>query len=367
MYVNFPDNIYNLTSITVDGNEVTGDYVREYRDNGYLAFDAISAEHAVYIGINKSVETNTITVDWDADAGNVQFHDTDYNWFYPDREDGECELPTGNTYEMGIYSYNHLVCSVSSVTVDGQDVVDYNNNGYTFENLDGDHEVAVVFNKVPSNTVTVTWDENNGDVDNLYFCDESENNWVWTQRGRATELPINATVKLRIEPFQGYVVKTLKDGTKDVTSDFVDGWYVFENLSDDHIVTIEFETVETQKITVAYDTDHTYDLSLNGYGVGNNESKKFNKGSDVTMTISCEDGYKPVLTIDAGNPITLDKNQDGQYKYVFSNLSADHSVSIAYAQIEYKNITVIFDYMAAQLNTAQNSDYYIPSNSPCSF
>lgn len=360
MYVGFPDNdFYNLTSITVDGNDVTGDYFREYRDNGYLAFDAISADYTVSIGIKKSVETNTITVDWDADEGNVQFHDTDYNWFNIDPEDKDCELPTGNTYVMSINLNNSLVYSVGSVTVDQVGVQEY--NGYEFKNLSADHSVAVVFNKVPSNNVTVTWDENNGEVESLFFCDESENNRVWTQRGNATELPINATVKLRIEPSPGYEVKTLKDGTKDVTADFVDGWYVFENPSDDHIVTIEFEKVETQKITVAYDTDHTYDLSLNGYGVGNNESKKFNKGSDVTMTIRCEDGYKPVLTIDNGNPITLDKNQDGQYKYVFSNLSTDHSVSIAYEAIIYHTITVNTnnDRVSARLNTAQNEYNWI--------
>jgi hypothetical protein len=68
------------------------------------------------------------------------------------------------------------------------------------------------------------------------------------------------------------------------------------------------------------------------------------------------------LTIDGGNdPITLDKNQDGQYKYVFSNLSTDHSVSIAYEAIIYHTITVNTnnDRVSARLNTAQNEYNWI--------
>lgn len=365
MTISCRNNLYSVSIVDNGGNPIPLN-INQYGEYEYV-FDngSLNGDHSVSIVLTKAA-TNTITVTGGGNNVDVAIRENvsenSWRWINP-ASSGVWELLSGEgtKYRMSIGIPNYWVYDLGSVTLDGTtDITNsFNSNGhYDFENLSADHTVAIVLNKVANtNTITVNYDD--GKIYNVVYYDPENNRYLDADNGVATELPSGSTIRLMIESEPGWTVKTLKvDG---VAVEYNGSYYEFTNLSANHTVNIEYEKAETQKITVAYDTDHTNDVYLNNRWVANNGSKKFNKGSDVTMRIDCEDGYKPVLTIDNGNPITLDKNQDGQYKYVFSNLSTDHSVSIAYEAIIYHTITVNTnnDRVSARLNTAQNEYNWI--------
>ena len=356
------NNLYSVSIVDNGGNPIPLN--KDQDGECEYVFSNLSADHSVSIVLTKAA-TNTITVTGGGNNVNVNINEwiAAYNSFnrIEPSSSGVWELLSGEgtKYRMEIGIQNYWVYSIGSVMLDGTDDItnSFNSQGcYDFENLSADHTVAIVLNKEVQNTNTITVNYDYEKTDYVYFFNPENHNSLHAAKGVATELPSGSTIRLMIEPEPGWKVKTLKvDGA---AVEYNGSYYEFTNLSANHTVNIEYEKAETHKITVTY-ADHIYNVSLNNYGVGNNESLKFNKGSDVTMRIDCEDGYKPVLTIDGGNPITLDKNQSGNYEYVFSNLSTDHSVSIAYAAITYHTITVNFDYIRARLNTAQDEYNWI--------
>lgn len=354
------NDLYSVSIVDNNGDPIplnknqNGQYEYVF-DNGSL-----NGDHSVNIVLTKAA-TNTITVTGGGNNVDVYFTDNNWNWIEPSSSGVWELLPgEGTKYRMHIDNTNDWVYSIESVMLDETtDITNLiNSKGYyDFENLSADHEVAIVVNKKIANTNTIKVNYDYAKTYDVYFFDPENHNSLYAANGVATELPSGSTIRLMINLQPGWTVKTLKVDGEEVA--YNGSYYEFTNLSANHEVNIEYAAVETQKITVTYDTDHTNGVYLNGNWVSNNGSKKFNKGSDVTMTILCEDGFKPVLTIDGGNPITLDKNQYGIYEYVFSNLSADHSISIAYAPITYHSITVNFDYIRARLNTAQDEYNWI--------
>ena len=373
MTISCRNNLYSVSIVDNGGNPIPLN--KDQNGECEYVFSNLSADHSVSIVLTKAA-TNTITVTGGGNNVDVNIYEwiAAYNSFnrIEPSSSGVWELLSGEgtKYRMSIGIPNYWVYSIGSLILDGTDDItnSYKSQDcYYFENLSADHTVAIVLNKEVQNTNTITVNYDYGKIYDLYFYDPVNDRYLGAGSGVATELPSGSTIRLMIESEPGWTVKTLKvDG---VAVEYNGSYYEFTNLSANHTVNIEYEKAETQKITVAYDTDHTNDVYLNNRWVANNGSKKFNKGSDVTMRIDCEDGYKPVLTIDNGNPITLDKNQDGQYKYVFSNLSTDHSVSIAYEAIIYHTIIVNTNNngIEAQLNTAQDSDHWIPLGNPIRF
>ena len=363
----------SLYSVSIVDN--TGDPIplnkNQYEEYEYV-FDngSLNGDHTVSIVFTKAA-TNTITVTGGGNVVDVSLREwvasyNNWNWIDP-TSSGVWELLSGEgtKYRMKIGIPNSWVYGLESVKLD--ETTDIKNTilsqgCYDFEDLLADHKVEIVVNKKVANTNTITV---NYDYEKTYyveFFDPEDYNFLNAANGVATELPSGSTIRLMINPQSGWAVKKLTDNGEEVT--YNGSYYEFTNLSIDHTVNIEYEAVATHTITVAYDTDHTNYVELNDRGVNNNESREFNEGSDVTMTIYCEDGYKPVLTIDNGEPVTPGKNEYGYYTYVFNNLSADHSVSIAYAQITYHSITVNYDYsdyIDAWLNTAQNKYNWIRS------
>ena len=365
MTISCRNNLYSVSIVDNGGNPIPLN--KDQDGECEYVFSNLSADHSVSIVLTKAA-TNTITVTGGGSNVDVYINEwiaayNSFNRINP-ASSGVWELLSGEgtKYRMWIDIQNYWVYDLGSVTLDGTtDITNsFKSQGcYDFENLSADHEVAIVVNKTVANTNTITVNYDYGKTYNLYFYDPENSRSLYAANSVATELPSGSTIRLMIEPEPGWKAKTLKvDGA---AVEYNGSYYEFTNLSANHTVNIEYEKAETHTITVAYDTDHTNDVNLNDHWVANNGSKKFNKGSDVTMRIDCEDGYKPVLTIDGGNPITLEKNQSGNYEYVFSNLSTDHSVSIAYAAITYHTITVNFDYIRARLNTAQDEYNWISS------
>ena len=369
------NNLYSVSISDNDGNPFPlnknqyGEYEYVF-ENGSL-----SKDHTVNIVLTKAA-TNTITV---TEAGNnavVSFREWEasnngWTWVEPSSS-GVWELLSGEgtKYRMEIYIPNDWVYSLGSVMLDEtNDITETikSENYYFFENLSADHTVAIVVNKTVANTNTITVNYDDEKTYNVEFFNPVTRNYMGANNHTATDLPSGSTIRLMIYPQPGWGVKTLTVDNVDVTASYNGSYYEFANLSANHEVNIEYVAVETQKITVNYDENHTNNVYINGNWVNNNSIRKFNKGSNVTMKIFCEDGYKPVLTIDNGESVIPGKNQYGEYEYVFTNLIADHNVNITYEQIVYHNITVIFENMRAQLNTDQNSEYYISSNDPIQF
>ena len=299
---------------------------------------------------NAFAQTNTISVDWDNTVASVDFWNQDGDWQMPSEKEWALVSGNGKNYQMEVYLYNPMVYSINSVKIDGTEIIDSKFNlydwggAYMFEDLSADHNVKILFDKVANtNTITVNYDGEKTDY--VEFFDPVNSRYLGTGNGVATELPSGSTIRLNINPRQGWRVKTLTVDGEGVA--YNGSYYEFTNLSANHTVNIEYEAVATYTITVANYSEVANILDgiwINGNSIwNNNTSVVFNEGTNATMTISCPNNLYSVSIVDNnGNPIPLNRNQNGLYEYVFDNgsLNGDHSVSIVLTKAATNTITV---------------------------
>ena len=363
MRMEINEDIYELTSIQVD----KGDNLDYYNANGFIAFPTVNDKHTVNIGLTKKVDTNTITVTWNnGDICYAEFHDENWNW-YSLRSGEVMEFPQNSTITLRAGINNRLVYSIESVTVDNQDVTTQfkNSNQYQFENLSADHTVNIVFNKAETKTVTVNWDDSNGERAEIHFTGSNDGPWV--SNNSQTELPVGATIKMQIRPYAGFKVSgvIVDNEQASVTYNTEDQCYEYTfTVSDDNTINIVFEESETFSITVNdFDKSVIYDVYLNNSRISPNQSRMFNVGSTVTLRVpakvSVDDvDYKVTMTLD-NNACTLEKDPNNYWycQYAMTGFAANsvHNIALGTTQIIYHNVTVTFNDIDAQLETSSDN------------
>jgi hypothetical protein len=126
------------------------------------------------------------------------------------------------------------------------------------------------------------------------------------------------------------------DGETDITATYnANGYYTFENLSSDHVVTVNLDDVNTHNISVGFSQYSQGKVYLESAMTGKEETnyRSYNEGSNVTMTIEPAIGYE-VSSIVVRNYSTgietevVDTYNSNGFKYVFNNLSARYYVRI---------------------------------------
>ena len=185
---------------------------------------------------------------------------------------------------------------------------------YTFDPVDANHELSVTFALI---TYTITSSAgSNGSIDPL----------------GATIVNCGADQAFTITPAPCYLIDDVVTDSGSVLGALVGNTYTFTNVQDDDTIHATF--VMAPSLTI--------NSSVAG-GVGGTISPlgdtSVDCGADQTYTMTPEDCYEIDSVSVDGLPVTPSIDGSGVGTYIFSNVTANHTIEVTYAMITY-TITV---------------------------
>lgn len=341
-----PHTGYIVSSFAVDGEPVT-------LTNGYYEF---TLTENCYISVVFERPTHTISFV----CSHERAADIYVSWFndYYDVQNyingnSSMEVSEGRNVQMSLSWINRLY-SISKIKVDDNDITEeFLVNGYTFSNITEDHTVYIELETVvPTNNVSVTLSQPDlVEVDFNGYIDGT-NYYSYTNQTGVVDVPngvdVNMDVRLMRSPYQ--ITKILV-GENDVTSDctFSDGYYryLIPNVSNDFNVTVEFEPVASNTISVSYpDGFYPSIYYEDGFTTTYGSPAELASGRDVKMYIEPNVGsvISSVIISDGTNSqdVTSTFQANGGY-YVFTSLSKNYTVEVGFEKVTTHTIKVNFN------------------------
>jgi len=196
---------------------------------------------------------------------------------------------------------------VSDVLVDG--VSQGNMSAYTFSNVTADHAIEAFFEPEPLPVFTLTASAGaNGSI---------------SPSGNVTVVS-GDSASFSITPDAGYRVL---DVTVDGASIGSVSDYVFSSVSADHTIFASFELIPAQTFTVAASSGPNGSISPQGEVI-------VEKGKSLTFTIAADAGYQ------VANVLVDDVSQGAATSYVFSNITAGHTILATFERVPPKLFTI---------------------------
>lgn len=330
---------YGLSKLEVNGEDVTSTY---RVNNGYV-INNVSQNYEVNVTYG---ELPSITAIYDSSQGEV-----DLNYFGR-LNPGQPRYiePQYTNLNLWVYAYNGY--EISTIKVDGVDITSQYLATYDYK----------ISDTSVSHTVEVTYKE----TVPFYMNFDDTKGWINFKKdgisyGVGNEEPYYCsygdTRTMLIFPNEGYKIASVIVDNENVTSQYLanDG-YTFNNITQEHHVTVTFEEAMYYTITVDYPNDGI-SVYLNGDYPG--AGITFVEGTKVYLNIYADNGYVPTATMDDGEPLSLTYNvEDMYYQYVFDNLDADHHVEVEYNDIGTSRVDFDFDNTQATLSLGNsNFDY----------
>ncbi len=333
-----PNSLYVIKKILLDNVDITAEHDPSI---GY-ELSNISADHTVSVECEK-VETNTISLNLSNDeVSYVSFSgENGTNLWTSTQVSGPIEVPKGGSVRMRInlFSTVYLVKKVliNDVEVTSQVLSD---EGYLFSDVQADHVVNIVFEKLESRRIKVNWAEH---LINVCFKDVESG---FRMYGSDLEFAAGKSVRMMFDIENGYDVKRVtiydsNDNPIPVTSSFKEnGYYEFVSLSDDYEVDVVLEPVPMHSITVNYDREKTSWINLLNYrgdpDIGNSTNPEpgvaysFTKGTNARLSFGTDDVMYELesIMIDGTTDVASEYVNNGYYD--ISNLTADHTVAVSF-------------------------------------
>lgn len=127
-----PKTKYHISSILVDGKNVSASKLQECKDKGYYIFTNISADRTFHINFEESDYTITATA---GDGGSITPNGVNY---YSAGDDVTFTFTPNSNYKVA-------AIAVDGVYLTGSDLTYAITNGYTFSDLDSDHTIYVTY------------------------------------------------------------------------------------------------------------------------------------------------------------------------------------------------------------------------------
>ena len=282
------DEHNELLSLTLDGEDVTADIV----DGTYTVSD-VHEEHAI---VATFTERYAVTASA-TEGGQIV-------------TEGVTVLNRGESVSYVVIPDTNY--RLASIIVDGEAVaLEPDSYIYTIENVEADHNVLAVFERIIYHTVHIVAGDNgtvnpNGDVDVV----EGEN------------------ISLAVIPDEGYRIHAFVVDDEDVTEELTanGNTYTFENVVDDHNVSVSF--IENTYYTITATCGEHGTITPSGeISVLSGENKSF--------AIVADGGYHIVsVTVD---DVDVTSELSGS-TYTFNEVVANHTI---HAEFEINTYTVV--------------------------
>ncbi|MCL2510581.1 MAG: T9SS type A sorting domain-containing protein [Bacteroidales bacterium] len=216
---------------------------------------------------------------------------------------------------------------IANLLIDGVSSPEYIGDGYyTFENITGNHTITVTFKSLPpppAHTIIAGADAGA----------------TITPSGEITVTP-GAIQKFTFVAKKGYqITEVLIDDVNDPTA-VVNGFYLFENVQDDHTIYVVCEALEASEYCI-----HTSYTS--GGTISPNGMVCVQPGASPTFVITPKQGYK-IDEVKVDGIVNVQAIIDGVY--TFDNVQEEHTL---YASFTYISIEQL--YINASVSTVGGS------------
>ena len=347
LYVS-PYEGYALESILVDNTDVTSTYL----ENNYYEIPNLNANHSIKVIFKESVP---VTISFVCSHE----HAADFHVSWPNNScyiygNRSLEVAEGSNVQMSLNGINELY-TISTIKIDESyiNVESFINNGYTISNVTTDHTVYIDFGTVlTTNNVSVTLDQQ--DLVEVSFGSYIDGNtyYSYTNQSGIVAVPNGVDVDMAIRLLQSpYQITKILVGGNDVTLDctFSDGYYryLIPTVSNDFNVTVEFEPVASNTISVSYpDGFYPSIYYEDGFTTTYESPAELASGRDVKMYIEPNVGsvISSVIISDGTNSqdVTSTFQANGGY-YVFPSLSKNYTVEVGLEVVNTHTIKVNFD------------------------
>lgn len=311
-YTFIPNNGYHILSIIVDGNALLGTTLSDAIANGYT-FNFVTANHTIsvafavneYIITAASGENGTISPSGEVGVslgGNITFT------FVPNK---------------GYY--------VSEIIVDGtslnsEQVLNASINGYTFENVTENHTITVEFDMYVFSLILVSGE--NGKIVGDFGEVENETKII--------QMEFGSFHTITFRPNQGYYIsKILVDGKELSSTDknhAVINGYLIGNVKASKKIEVVFEILT---FVIKASSGENGSIMVNGNAPSAN-GEVVNYGADLTYTFTADNHYQiKNILIDGVELNNVQLELAKQNGYTFQNITADHTIYVEFAKIEY--------------------------------
>ena len=314
------NDVESGVSYDVDRTRKVGDRVEEAKDGqqGYWTFNGWDNY------TNSTSDTNAINP---ADPGSITItSDTTISgtWtFHPlykittEVENGSIDpnienIEAGTSEETINYSPNENY-ELESITVDGESVdVSTYKDSYTFNDINFDHHIKVVYKAIPRYNVTYEWQGEHPDKS----VPEGQTGILRD----STYTVDNTTYEV------GDRVEEAKDGQQ--------GYWTFNGWDQTGEFTITSDVVI--KGTWTFHPTYNITTSVEGGTITPNINK-IDEGESKTISYAPNPGYQlKTITVDGNNVNITDDNKD---KTPFNNINSDHNIKVVYELIPELKIT----------------------------
>ena len=337
---------YKVTSmsITNTSTNVKTDVTDFYQEHGFYKFSDLSADYAVEVEVGVA-NIYKVSVDYDSSKGTgyIISYKTDPNNgtgfdFYPNGN----EFNEGSNVRLCLYPYNGY--SLESILVDGVDVTStyLENNYFDFMNINDNHTVVVQFKE--SVPVNISYTFNREDVAGVFVSW----NYGSTTISRTSSITVMEGSDVRMTNNwldESYRIKSFKVDGIDYTETFINEGYSLFNVTSDHAVDIQLETIEPSfAIDVSFNHDNLGEICLSGYSSGrcvrSSQTVDLTAGENIWVSGNSYSSVHPIksITID-GIDVTNNFMQQGGYS--IPSISSNHSIYVEYDELEYNTISVI--------------------------
>lgn len=314
------DEDFNTTNIT-----------DSYLANGYYEFAPLSDNYTAFFKF-KEVATHTIWINYDESIANATLSGS---WI--DTENGNI-VNEGSTERLKIDPYYGY--AVASLTVDGEDMTSsYKENGYyDFTNVTGDHHVFVTFKDNPS--FAISFNDEQGWVNLRNFGTITPE---WT-----SFFAEGTVLALEVYPNDGYKVGSVTVNGTEINKE--NDCYEF-TITDNCRVDVTFEKLPA--LTVNYDGS-LGSVVISDYGsIASGYPFTYEEGTDVTLEVIPQVGYKVVSISVDGTPISMeDYKTNGYYKFTITD---DCVVNVNIVQAVYYNVNVTYDDQQVNVGIGNNN------------
>ena len=330
-------NVKDSQEHTLDVNTVTNSILT----NGYYEFTELSDNYVVTITY-QTVDKYTITANFDDEKGWVNYMINGNGSGVSPNDPIAFNKGTTVRYIAGVHSDYY---KVKSFLVDGVDKTSEYllNNYYEFSNLDANHTVEVQYRE--SAPVTISYTFNREELFGLGII--WDNGSMSLSNSRSIELPEGSFVRLYFDWInEAYKIKAIKvDGVDVVTETFMTDGYLLSNITSDHSVDIQIETIQpSNAFNVSFNHEGFGEICINdnhiGRCVSKNQTIDTNMGDNIWVSYYLYSSAHPLksITIDNVDVTNEFKQHDG---YSIPNNSSDHSIYVEYDILESNTISVI--------------------------
>ena len=276
-------NVFDQVRTEKQGDGFISFQISDTRENVYVSYDAKEGANAPVLSYGAPGGTDNFTITASAGSnGSVT-------------PDGHFTLTEG--MDQTYYFTPDTFYEIEDVLVDGSSVGAV--NSYTFTNVTEDHTISVSFGEIVTHTITASKGPN-GSI--------TPTGSITVIQGMDQTFTITADEGSRI-------VDVLVDG---VSVGAVSS-YTFTNVTANHTISASFEEI-TYSITAS--------AGENG-SITPGGNVTVAEGSDQTFFISADPGYVIEDVLVDGVSVGV------RSRYTFSEVTADHSISVSFAQVIY--------------------------------